>query len=138
MIEKEVFNYIEYILYNYIEIKKSGQLLESKIIDAKNRPDINSAIRSGTFTSPTEKKAICLVDNKELETKKRIVTAVERTLQRLTEDEKEIYREKYIKKKSNRRIMNDLYISRATFFRRRKNIVIKLGKELGITNMVKD
>lgn len=127
-IEKSIFQHIEFELYNYKDTKDKLESYREQIIEGTSRPE--SGVKAG-LSDVTGSKAIKLSSSPYILRCEDIIRAVEGSLEQLGDKHKALFKLKYIDNKKPDDIIILTNTSRAGYFRRRKEIVILVGKKLG-------
>ena len=128
-IEKSIFQYIEFELYNYQETIKKLELYKEQILHSTSRPE--TAVQAG-LSDTTASKAIKLSSSARIIKCEEIKIAVETTLNQLGEKHRKLFNLKYTENREERDIILLLNISRSTYFEYRKSIVALIGQKLGL------
>ena len=130
-IPKEIYNYIEFELYRFDLYKEELELERERILESGYNISFGDKIKTSGHQSPTENKAIKLLQTASILGLERMVRAVENALE--TNEHKLVFKEYYRKKRKDLYLIcDDLNITRSTFFRYRKEIIASVAKELGV------
>lgn len=130
-IDKNVYRYIEFELYNYEQYKKEIEIERNCIIESS--PCLDGQPRGYAVGSPTESKCIKLLTSKALRSMQNVVTAVENMKKRLTETHYKLFLACYVQKRRDRySLCDELGIAEATFTRYKHQVVEFIGLELGV------
>lgn len=124
-----VWKYIEHELYSYEQTKKDLAELRDEILTGTPFCEVSVQSDPG---NPTEKKGMKLVSSPAIIRLDRTVSAIDKTLKRLTEDHNNLFEHKYIKCESWQEICMEMPLSRTAYFELRKDIVVMVGHELGL------
>lgn len=131
-IDAAVYRYIEHELYNYQRYKKELELERQAILDGSPLPP-DGQPRGTALSNPTEKKAIALWSNIGIVALQRSINAIEQTYSELDEEHRKVFIEVYEKKRKDWYwIGRDLGMAERTIMRKKSNIVMLAGKNLGI------
>lgn len=131
-IDAAVYRYIEHELYNYQRYKKELELERQAILDSSPLPP-DGQPRGTVLSNPTEKKAIALWSNIGIVALQRSINAIEQTYSELDEEHRKVFIEVYEKKRKDWYwIGRDLGMAERTIMRKKSNIVMLAGKNLGI------
>lgn len=131
-IDAAIYRYIEHELYNYQRYKKELELERQAILDSSPLPP-DGQPKGTTLSNPTEKKAIALWNNIGIVALQRSISAIEQTFSELDEEHKKVFIEVYEKKRKDWYwIGRDLGMAERTIMRKKSNIVMLAGKNLGI------
>lgn len=134
-IDKRLYRYIEYELYHYEQYKKDIQVQRNRIIDGATT---NDGQPKGTdIGNPTEMKGIKLMTSASIVSMERVVRAVDNALKSLGVQHDQIFKMLYI---SGRRdiyaMCDDMHVSYETFKRRKRELIYRVGVELGLINIL--
>lgn len=130
-IDKNVYRYIEFELYNYEQYKKEIEIERNSVIESS--PCFDGQPRGYAVGSPTENKCIQLLTSKALKSMQNVVTAVENMKKRLTETHYKLFLACYVQKRRDRySLCDELGIAEATFTRYKHQVVEFIGLELGV------
>ena len=131
-IDRRVYKYIEYEMYHYIEYKKEIANIREEILEGSPEPPDGQPRGSGTG-NPTESKALKLSMSIGYAAMEKTVNAIDNALSMLTDRHRKIFEMIYIRKRKDRYSMSDdLYISYDTLNRNKNEIVVMVGRELGV------
>lgn len=131
-IDRRVYKYIEYEMYHYTEYKKEIANAREEILEGSPAPSDGQPRGSGTG-NPTERKALKLSMSIGYAAMEKTVNAIDSALSMLTERHRKIFEMIYIRKRKDRYSMSDdLYISYDTLNRNKNEIVVMVGRELGV------
>lgn len=131
-IDKSVFRYIEHELYCYDATKHSIEELRDEIISGKSGAMLVPG--TGYVSDPTAQKAVKLVSSPALAHMERTVRAIERAIDRLSEEHAQLFELKYRQNKHWKRVCIEMPTSERTYFRLRKELVLAVACELGLVN----
>jgi RinA family phage transcriptional activator len=131
-IDRRVFKYIEYELYNYEQTKRDLALYKEQVLEGTSKPEV--AVQSG-LSDPTASKAIKLMSSAFVMHAERVINAIDKSLAMLGEQYKRLFELKYIKCMPWQRIIYEMYISEGTYYRLRREIVTTVGQKLGLVNI---
>lgn len=131
-IDKRVYKYIEYELHHYSEYKNEIRAMREEILEGSPEPP-DGQPRGNATSNPTESKAMKLSVSVGLISMEKVVRAVDTALELLTDRHKRIFEMMYINKRRDRYGMSDeLHISYEMFNINRRELVISVGRELGV------
>lgn len=135
-IDRVVYKYIEYELYHYEQYKEEIELEREKILEESSAP--SDGMPKGNITgNPTESKVIKLIESTAMLSMQKIIMAVDNTLKQLSPTHEQIFKMYYIQKRKDRyKMCDELHISNETFKRYKRAIIVRVGQELGILNML--
>lgn len=124
ILDRETYKKMEYYLYNYFEIKKEVQDHKEDIVNAGRREiDISGSGRS-YHADTTAMKALKLVAP-EMQKKEKWLEIIEKTLKQYDGTDKgKLLEKKYFDELGELHICNELYISRATYYNWREEILL--------------
>lgn len=125
-------NVIQHELYNYDETKAVIEEVKDQII---NKPPAGvgeqDRVRGGPVSDPTARDGLTLVTNTALEHMERTVKAIETALERLGWEHKTIFELEYRQKCSWKWVVGELYVSEATYFRKKAELIDMVAMQLG-------
>ena len=131
-IDAVIYRYIEHELYNYERYKKELELERQAILDSSPLPP-DGQPKGTALSNPTEKKAIALWSNIGIVALQRSINAVEQTIKELDQTHKDVFEQIYINgRRDVYKLCDELCISEPTLRRKKSNIVMLTGKNLGI------
>lgn len=129
-------DYLEQELLNYDRTKERMNDLRTEIQNPWRQQDENiGGGRSNANVSVTETSAIRLINDKRIEHLERVTKAIDSLYEESTEVEKMLLELYYFEKPrqlTDEGVAIKLHISRASFYRIRKHILLRLAEELGI------
>jgi RinA family phage transcriptional activator len=129
-LNRAVFRYVEHELYNYDNTLLEMENLREGIIEA---PPLREAVPgTGYVSDPTARKATQLVTNTALARMARTAAAIERALERLSEDHRTIFELKYRQGLRWRQVCREMPTSERTYFRLRRELVMMSALEMGL------
>ena len=128
-----IFKYIEGELYDLKNNKNNLEELKEDIA-VKGMGLSYEGVPGGSndFYSKTENSAEKIMSNKVAIRAGKTITCIEKALKELNDPEFELYFKKYRQGKGWKKILSEMNISQATYFRWRRKIVRKVGQELGL------
>lgn len=129
-IERRVFRYVEYELYNYDNTKKELQRYKDDILESSPGPQ-EAKVQTGTG-DPTAKKAIKLVSSAFIARAEQTVQAIEKSLDMLGEGYKKLFKLKYQECLPWQEVVIELEVSDRTYFRMRRELVATVACQLGL------
>lgn len=130
---RAVFKYIEFELYNYDTTKKKLADFRNGILDAGFGGSIINPAGEVQPESPTERRAMkLLTPSVSIMRMEQVVNAVEKALQMLGEQHKKLFDLKYKQGMHPWKICEEMHISERTYYRMRRDIVIEVGRLLGL------
>ena len=95
-LDKRIYKYIEYELYNYNNSKESLEEMKRQIIETSGSND--GQPRGNEVGSQTENKAIKIMTSTTIASTERIIKAIEDTLKELEGTYRKLFEMKYCKK----------------------------------------
>ena len=126
---------IEHELYNYDSTREVIEALKDEIIGSPPLPiGDQDNIQRTTVSDPTHAKAVKLTTNATLLYMERTIKEIDRALMVLGEDHNEIFELKYRQGKSWQAVADEIPVSRETYFRKRRDIILTVACNLGIAN----
>lgn len=134
-IRKGTFQHIESELYAYHDTRKEIVRLKNEILYCRSSSDENVGGGKGNLPGdPTGRTAVLLTTHKKLEQLQNIVDAIEKVVDRLTEDRKKLIRLRYWDKPQILTwdgIAAELHVSRRTAMNWRDEIVRAIAEKIG-------
>jgi len=132
-IERRVFRYVEYELYNYDITKKELERCREEILESSPAPpEVNVQSDLG---DPTAKKAEKLLSTTYIARAEQTVNAIEKSLDMLTDVHRRLFKLKYRDCLPWQEVAIELEISDRTFFRTRRELVAMVAQQLGLINI---
>lgn len=132
-IERRVFRYVEYELYNYDNTKKELQRYREAILEGSpGQQEIK--VQTGTG-DPTAKKAIQLVSSAFIARAEQTIQAIEKSLAMLSEGHRKLFKLKYQECLPWQEVAIELEVSDRTYFRMRRELVTTVAQQLGLINI---
>jgi RinA family phage transcriptional activator len=126
-----VWRYIEHELFNYEHTKLELQALKDEIIDGAIHRGEGS--RSGPG-KPTETKAVALASSPAIAQMERVVGAIDRAFRQLSDEHAALYELRYRQGLSWQQCCIEMPVSRANYFKLRRELVVTVGANLGLVN----
>ena len=132
-LDKAVFRYIEYELYNYESTKKEIEFLREQIMNSSPRTKATDEeqVQGGQQSNPTEQKGMRLTTNAVLLNMIKVVECIDNAFRFLDEEHHTIYQKKYKEGKHWQQIITEMPISQDTYFRKRREIVYAVAVQMG-------
>ena len=130
-----VFKFVEYELYHLQDTKKELEQLKKELSEEQlgnMTYDSFSTNKSNSPGSGVENSAINILQNKVAIRASKTINSIEKAVHKLDEDKLILFRKKYKQDKPWQTIVTEMSISQATFFRWRKEIVIRVAQEMGL------
>lgn len=128
------FKYIESELYEYPYTLQAIADLREDIISGVTEGE-RVSVQSG-ISNPTAARATRLTTDERLQHLERVQKAIEKVFSRLDPDKQKLVRLKYWDKHlSDMGVYSALCVSRETYYRWRKQIVIAIAQELGLAKV---
>ncbi len=131
-VPRAVFRYIEHELYNYKETKKEIQELREDIQEGMSVPLKEAVPGRGYISDPTSRKAMKLLTSKALKKMVGNVTAIDRALNRLNDDHRQLFVLKYQHALHWKKVCSEMPVSDRTYFRLRRELVLMVAAEMGL------
>lgn len=131
-INKSIFRYVEHELYSYEQTKKELELYKESLIEStpKSEVPVMSALSDTTAV-----KAINLAESTFILKLERVINAIKKCLGMLGDNHRELFRLKYIKGLTMKEIYIEMNLSKASYYRIRREIVIAVAQQLGLLRM---
>ncbi len=134
------FRYIEHELYNYKHTLKELDEIDVDDIETESMGNLAPYDKFSTTEkyeegSSTEVAAFNRLENKVAVSMLRTVKAVNRMFKQIKKEDKnkaKLFYFKYIEKENRKQIMQELNISKSTFYRWRDEIVLITAEEMGL------
>lgn len=131
--ERAVFRFIEHELFSYERTKQEIQELREEIMSDSSAPR-DSMPGRGYVSDTTARKAIRLMTNTSLARMTRTVAAIDRAMCRLNENHRALFELRYKQKMPWQEVCEMIPISERTYFRMRRELVMAVGREIGLEN----
>lgn len=131
-IPRAVFRYIEHELYNYEETKKKIYELREDILEEMPVPFKEVVPGTGHISDPTARQATKLVTSTALKKMVDNVTAIDRSLDRLNDDHRQLFVLKYQHALHWKKVCSEMPVSDRTYFRLRRELVLMVAAEMGL------
>ena len=132
-IERRVFRYVEYELYNYDITKKELERCREEILESSPSPP-EIKVQSGRG-DPTAKKVEKLLTSTYIARAEQTINAIERSLNMLTDLHRMLFKLKYQDCLPWQEVTIELEISERTYFRIRRELVVMVAQQLGLINI---
>ena len=131
--ERAVFRFIEHELFSYERTKREIQELREDIISDSSAPR-DSIPSAGHISDTTARKAIRLMTNTALTRMTRTVAAIDRAMCRLNENHRALFELRYKQALPWHEVCAIIPVSERTYFRMRQELVMAVGREMGLEN----
>lgn len=131
-IERRVFRYVEYELYNYDNTKKELERCREEILESSPSPP-EIKVQSG-LGDPTSKK-VELLTSTYIARAEQTINAIERSLNMLTDMHRMLFKLKYQDCLPWQEVTIEMEISERTYFRIRRELVVTVAQQLGLINI---
>lgn len=131
-INKAIFRYIEFELYNYEQTKKDLDLEREKILESSPCQEV--AVQSSIGDS-TASKAIKLTTSANIIKNERVVNSIDKAISILGEKHAKLFELKYIDCRPPKEVWLLMRISDATYYRYRRELIATVGQILGLVNI---
>ena len=132
-IERRVFRYVEYELYNYDDTKKELERCREEILESSPAPpEVN--VQSG-LGDPTVRKVEKLLTTTYIARAEQTIKAIEKSLDMLTDVHRKLFKLKYQDGLPWQEVCLEMDISDRTYFRWRRELVAMVGQQLGLLNI---
>ena len=129
-LDKRVYKYIEYELYNYNNSKEDIEEMKKQIIETSG---FNDGQPKGNETiSTTENKVIKIISSTAINNTQRILKAIDETLYELGGTYRRFFDMRYIKKEGIVKICNEMPISERSFYNYKDKLVYAVAQKLGL------
>lgn len=128
-INKAVFRYIEFELYNYEQTKKDLDLERERILESS--PNQEVAVQSDLGDS-TANKAIKLTTSASIIKDERVINSIDKAISILGEKHAKLFKLKYIDDRPEKEVYLVMNISRGHYFKIRRELVETVGLQLGL------
>ena len=130
------WKFIEQELYNFDYTKQEIESLREDVIST-SAPPVNAGGKQGPG-DPTSGKVVKLMSSPALAQMERTVRAIEKAFTMLSEDHLLVYELKYRQGLSWQRVCTDAPMSRRAYFKLRRELVLTVGANLGLIQLVQD
>lgn len=128
-INKAIFRYIEFELYNYEQTKKDLELERERILESSPCQEV--AVQSDIGDS-TANKAIKLTSSAFILKAEKIVNAINKSLDILGDNHNKLFDLRYIDGRPEKEVYLVMNISRGHYFKIRRELVETVGLQLGL------
>lgn len=128
-INKAIFRYIEFELYNYEQTKKDLDLERERILESS--PNQEVAVQSDLGDS-TASKAIKLTTSASIIKDERVINSIDKAISILGEKHAKLFKLKYIDDRPEKEVYLVMNISRGHYFKIRRELVETVGLQLGL------
>jgi RinA family phage transcriptional activator len=128
-INKAIFRYIEFELYNYEQTKKDLELERERILESSPCQEV--AVQSDIGDS-TANKAIKLTTSAFILKAEKIVNAINKSLDILGDNHNKLFDLRYIDGRPEKEVYLVMNISRGHYFKIRRELVETVGLQLGL------
>ena len=132
---KAIFRYIEHELYHYEVTKQAIEDMREDIISEVPQMS-GDVVSSFTISDTTQKKATRLITNAALLRMSKTTESIDRALDKLEDVHRQLFYLKYQERKKWREVCEELPTSERTYFRVRRELVLMVALELGMTSNV--
>src|SRR5690554_6566683 len=127
-IDRRIFRYIEYELYNYDATKKEYARCREQLLEGTPLTD---DIRVQNGLSDLTATKVLRLTSAYLAHAERIIAAIEDALKVLSDQHRGVFKLKYHEGATWMEIVSELYISERQYFKLRREIVVLVGQKLG-------
>lgn len=131
-INKAVFRYIEFELYNYEQTKKDLELERERILESSPCQEV--AVQSDIGDS-TANKAIKLTSSTNIIKNERVINSIDKAISILGEKHAKLFELKYIDCRPPKEVWLLMGISDVTYYRYRRELIATVGQILGLVNI---
>lgn len=128
-INKAVFRYIEFELYNYEQTKKDLELEKEQIIESS--PPKEVAVQN-SIGDTTASKAIKLTTSANIIKSERVIYSIDKAISILGGKHKRLFELKYIDGRPKKEVYLEMNISESHYFKIRRELVETTGLQLGL------
>lgn len=131
-LDKSIYNYIEYELYNYNNSKKELKMDEEDAIYGVNEFDLNAGIRAKYKKSnKVENSAIKILSTKKITKLTATIKAIDNALNTLEKIYNEFFCKYYLDRYGKLKICEKLGLSERSFYNYKNKIVWTVAREMG-------
>ena len=130
MINRRVFRYIEFELYNYDKTKLELEQEEEDIREGTFTPD-NSPVQSKPGDT-TATKAVRLTTNTAIVRMTKTLQAINQALSLLDESHNQVFELKYRQNNHWRVVADRMFVSQDTYFKRRRELIEMVALQMGL------
>ena len=131
-INKAVFRYIEFELYNYEQTKKDLELERERILESSPCQEV--AVQSD-LGDATANKAIKLTTSANIIKNERVINSIDKAISILGDKYKKIFELKYIDDRPPKEVWLMMGVSAETYYRYRRELITMVGQVLGLLNV---
>jgi len=129
-LDKRIYKYIEYELYNYNNSKENLEEMKRQIIETSGSND--GQPRGNEVSSQTENKAIKIMASTAIASTERIIKAIDEALYELGGTYRRLFEMKYVKKEGIVKICNEISMSERSFYNYKDRLVYTVAQKLGL------
>lgn len=131
-INKAVFRYIEFELYNYEQTKKDLELEKEQILEGSPCQEV--AVQSSLGDS-TASKAIKLTTSASIIKNERVIKSIDKAINILGGKHAKLFKLKYIDCRPPKEVWLLLGVSDMTYYRYRRELIAMTGQLLGLVDV---
>lgn len=131
-INKAVFRYIEFELYNYEQTKKDLEFEREQILENSTFQEV--AVQSN-IGDTTANKAIKLTTSANIIKNERVINSIDKAIKILGDKYAKLFELKYIDCRPAKEVWLLMGVSDVTFYRYRRELIAMVGQILGLVNM---
>ena len=131
-INKAIFRYIEFELYNYEQTKKDLELERERILESSPCQEV--AVQSSIGDS-TANKAIKLTTSASIIKDERVIKSIDKAINILGNKHKKLFELKYIDDRPPKEVWLMMGVSAETYYRYRRELIATVGQILGLVNI---
>ena len=131
-IDKSLFKYIEYELFNYEITKKDIRLCRDSIINAS--PVAGETKDKYTISDSTGNKGINLATNTFILNAEKTIDAIDKALKQLSDKHRELFNLRYQQFIPWNELYLEMNISDRTYYRLRRELITQVAINLGKVN----
>ena len=131
-INKAVFRYIEFELYNYEQTKKDLELERERILESS--PYQVVAVQSD-IGDTTANKAIKLTTSASIIKDERVIKSIDKAISILGDKHSKLFKLKYIDCRPPKEVWLLLGVSDMTYYRYRRELIAMVGQIMGLVNV---
>lgn len=131
-INKAVFRYIEFELYNYEQTKKDLELEMERILESSPCQEV--AVQSSVGDS-TANKAIKLTTSANIIKNERVINSIDKAISILGDKHAKLFELKYIDCRPPKEVWLLLGVSDMTYYRYRRELIAMVGQIMGLVNV---
>lgn len=132
-LDKSIYNYIEYELFNYNSSKIELKNEEADAIYGINESDVNAGIRAKyKISNRVENSAIKILSTKKITKLTKTINDIDSALKNLEKIYNDFFSSYYLKRYGKLKVCEMLGLSERSFYNYKNKIVWAVAREMGL------